>query len=219
MRAAICVLVILSAKSAAAFVAPHPWGHSSPKPAVDSVNGVLSAHPSGKAETSFLLKDFRVASGEVINPYNVLKVPRKATRDEIRAAYVTLSRRYHPDGFRQRTHILPGSCNNVDEVRDQWERIKLAYEILSNTKTRKNYDRREVLADPGAAVQRAALNAAVNSITGVGKSLFYVGSLAVTSVANLGKDGRDPDDSASANQQIVVASTGMPSEMLNCTSI
>lgn len=130
----------------------------------------------------FLLQEFCIASGEVINPYDVLKVSRKATREEIRASYIKQSRRYHPDAYRNgkgNNNILPGSCNNLDDVRDQWERIKLSYEILSNPKTRKRYDRHDVLSDPNAAVQRAMMNAAFNGITNVGKGLLGIGSFAV----------------------------------------
>jgi DnaJ-domain-containing protein 1 len=80
-------------------------------------------------KTSFWLKDFSIASGEVIDPYAVLKVARKADGSLIRQSYIEQSRRYHPDGARHRK-LLPGSCNSIEEVRDQWERIKLAYEIL-----------------------------------------------------------------------------------------
>jgi DnaJ-class molecular chaperone len=221
MRSAICAAVatgILAASPHAGAFIPSS-GHSF---TVQHSDLVLSAHRTEQTKPSFLLKDFCVASGEVINPYRILKVSRKATRDEIRAAYVTLSRRYHPDGFRQRTHILPGACNNVDEVRDQWERIKLSYEILSNAKTRKNYDRREALADPAAAVHRAAVNAAVNGLTGMGKSLFHVGSLAVNSIASVAKKDSDirlqeTHDKAHAIQPMSTSAT-VTAEMLNCTA-
>ena len=55
-----------------------------------------------------LLDEFRTASGEVIDPYEVLKVNREAQRREIRESYRSLSRKYHPDGHRHKT-ILPGS--------------------------------------------------------------------------------------------------------------
>lgn len=59
-------------------------------------------------DSHFLLKKFSTASGEVINPYQVLQVSRNAERKEVRAAYIKLSKRYHPDGVRHRD-ILPGS--------------------------------------------------------------------------------------------------------------
>lgn len=102
-----------------------------------------------------MLKHFASASGEILNPYQVLDVPREADRKEIRQAYMKLSRKYHPDGLRHRS-ILPGSCNNEEEVMEEWERISLSYSILSDPTTRKRYDRSEAIADPGAALQRAA---------------------------------------------------------------
>lgn len=56
----------------------------------------------------FLLKKFSTASGEIVNPYRVLQVARSAERKEVRAAYIRLSKRYHPDGVRHRD-VLPGS--------------------------------------------------------------------------------------------------------------
>jgi hypothetical protein len=103
-------------------------------------------------EENFLLEEFKVANGERIHPYKILKINRSATRQEVKQAYRDLSRRYHPDGARHRD-ILPGSCNNLSDVRDHWERIKLSYEILSDTKMRKRFDRHEALADPGKAMQ------------------------------------------------------------------
>lgn len=73
------------------------------------------------SDSHFLLQEFSIASGEIINPYDILKVSRKATRDEIRASYIKQSRRYHPDAYRNgkgNNNILPGSCNNLEDVRD-----------------------------------------------------------------------------------------------------
>mmetsp|Transcript_38930 Transcript_38930/g.58480 ORF Transcript_38930/g.58480 Transcript_38930/m.58480 type:complete len:192 (-) Transcript_38930:665-1240(-) len=126
----------------------------------------------------YLLENFKTASGEVLNPYRVLKVSRSADRIEIKKAYRSLSRKYHPDGARFR-EILPGKCNNLDEVRDEWERIKLSYEILSDPKMRLRYDRNTAIADPGAAVGRAALGAVGWGFSSVGKGLLGVGEMAL----------------------------------------
>jgi DnaJ-class molecular chaperone len=128
-------------------------------------------------EDSFLLEEFKVANGERIHPYKILKINRSATRQEVKQAYRDLSRRYHPDGARFRD-ILPGNCNNLDDVRDHWERIKLSYEILSDVKMRKRFDRHEALADPGKAMQRAALGAVGSGIKGV----FKMGAFAFTEI-------------------------------------
>lgn len=157
-----------------------------------------------KDDLEYWLGEFSTSTGEVIQPYKVLggtsscrgeicgveskvnsrtalAVSREATTEEIKRAYRSLSRKYHPDGMRFRT-ILPGSCNNLEEVRDHWERIKLSYEILSRPKMRKRYDRKEFMADPAAAVQRAAVDAAVRGAVnvgkGIGKGLFKAGTFA-----------------------------------------
>ena len=62
---------------------------------------------SEERPSHFLLEEFSTHSGEVVNPYDILKVSRDAERSEIRKAYITLSKRYHPDGYRHRD-ILPG---------------------------------------------------------------------------------------------------------------
>jgi DnaJ-domain-containing protein 1 len=56
---------------------------------------------------SFLLDEFCTYAGEVVDPYQTLKVSRDAQRSDIRQAYLGLSKRYHPDGVRHRD-ILPG---------------------------------------------------------------------------------------------------------------
>lgn len=129
----------------------------------------------------FLLEEFCIHTGEIVDPYQTLKVPRDAERSEIRKAYIALSRRYHPDGLRHRD-ILPGKCNNLDDVREEWERIKLSYEILSDKKTRQRYDRHAMLANPGAAMSRAAFDVVGKGITGLGIGLFSVGAFAVRQI-------------------------------------
>lgn len=57
---------------------------------------------------SLLLQEFRLHTGEILNPYAVLKVPRDAELSQIKVSYRKLSRRYHPDIMRHKD-ILPGS--------------------------------------------------------------------------------------------------------------
>ena len=67
--------------------------------------------------------------------------------------------------------------NNLEDVREEWERIRLSYSILKDKKLRIRYDRNSVLADPGAAMSRAAGEAALSGLANVGKGIFQVGTL------------------------------------------
>lgn len=62
----------------------------------------------GEPEVSFLLEEFRTANGSQIDPYKILKLPRTATKMDIKQSYRKLSRKLHPDMVAQR-EILPGS--------------------------------------------------------------------------------------------------------------
>jgi Ca-activated chloride channel homolog len=62
------------------------------------------------------------------NLYTILGVPPSATADDIRNAYRTAARRFHPDANQH-----PGAAA-------QFRDIAAAYETLSNTATRESYD-------------------------------------------------------------------------------
>lgn len=141
-----------------------------------------------------LLDDY-THQGQVLDPYRVLKISRDASTPQIKEAYRRLSRRYHPDGARHRG-ILPGSCNNEAEVRDEWEKIRRSYEIL--TKERRRFDRHVALADPGKALQRAAWDAAVGGVVGVGKGLWGLGTVAVKTVVD--QSGKKEEDQLAAEE-------------------
>jgi len=134
-----------------------------------------------RQETSFLMEEFTTYTGEVLQPYDLLGVGREAERLDIRRAYIEKSKLYHPDAVRH-SASLPSNCNSFDDVRDQWERIKLSYEILSDKKTRMRYDRHEslaeVLEDPSAVVARAAGDAVKAGAQNLGKGILGVGIFA-----------------------------------------
>merc|ERR1719469_1582678 len=85
-------------------------------------NGVKSA----RYEKNKLLNDFKTSKGEVLNPYRILKVSRTFDKTEVKQAYRKLSKKFHPDMVRN-SDIFPGNCNNMDDVMEHWERIKLAF--------------------------------------------------------------------------------------------
>ena len=81
---------------------------SNQKKAVGQLGSTAARAIKDEEAANRLLDEFRTASGEIIDPYRVLKVDREAQRQQIRESYRTLSRKYHPDGHRHKT-ILPGS--------------------------------------------------------------------------------------------------------------
>lgn len=146
---------------------------------VSSSSSSLRAYNNDK-NSNFLMDQFKTADGEIIDPYRILRVGRKADKNEIRQSYRMLSKKYHPDGARFRD-IFPGKCNNLEEVRDEWERIKLAYEILSDKKLRLKYDRHSALNDPAAALGRAALDTLGWGATSLMKGIMVLGEMAANS--------------------------------------
>ncbi|CAF0747364.1 unnamed protein product, partial [Didymodactylos carnosus] len=62
------------------------------------------------------------------NPYDVLGLKKSATDKEIRAAYKKLAKYWHPDK------------NSEANAHDQFTKINAAYEILSDSEKKSNYD-------------------------------------------------------------------------------
>ncbi len=153
-------------------------------------------------ERNFLMDDFCTADGKIINPYATLKVDRQATRAQIRTSYRLLSKKYHPDAVRFRK-VMPGKCDTLDEVRDEWERIKLSYEILSDKKVRLKYDRQSALNDPGKALGRVAIDTVSWGVTGLAKGIFHaVSAAADATIAATKKKDEDAVDAVDAKASI-----------------
>ncbi|CAF0739988.1 unnamed protein product, partial [Didymodactylos carnosus] len=68
------------------------------------------------------------SSGKDFNPYDVLGLKKSATDKEIRTAYKELARHWHPDK------------NSESNAHDQFTKINAAYEILSDSNKKSNYD-------------------------------------------------------------------------------
>lgn len=84
----------------------------------------------------------------------------------------------HLSIVRKSDYSLLLCSSSLEDVREQWERINFAYEILSDRKTRHRYNRHEVLADPGAAMGRAAQEALVRGTMGFGHMVFRAAAFA-----------------------------------------
>lgn len=75
-------------------------------------------------------------------PYKILGVKRKATTEQIRAAYIARAKVLHPD---------------AGGGEDQFKELQQAYDVLSNPDARKNYDQTGFYeGDPKAKIREAA---------------------------------------------------------------
>jgi DnaJ-class molecular chaperone len=63
------------------------------------------------------------------DPYEVLGISRTAGEAEIRRAYRSLARRYHPD------------TNHSGDARARFEEVSTAYDVLHDPQRRVRYDR------------------------------------------------------------------------------
>lgn len=82
------------------------------------------------------------------NFYNILDIPLDATPEEIRMAYFTAAKKYHPD------------VNPEDDTSEAFRTIQRAYETLASTKNRLNYD--ESLSDTEKRNASIAVNIIVS---------------------------------------------------------
>ena len=65
------------------------------------------------------------------NYYDILQVNKNASKEIIEKAYKTLVKKYHPDLQKE---------NNKIEYEEKIKKINEAYEVLSDSEKRKNYD-------------------------------------------------------------------------------
>ena len=75
--------------------------------------------------------------------YKTLGVPKDAKPDEIKKAYRKLARKYHPDA----------NADGTDRAKaeERFKEISEAYDVLSDTTRRKEYDEARSLFGPGGA--------------------------------------------------------------------
>ncbi|WP_372625354.1 DnaJ family molecular chaperone [Arsukibacterium sp.] len=86
----------------------------------------------------------------MINYFRVLGIKTNASDDDIKKAYKRLSNRYHPD------KLLGQSDEEKDLAATQLQRIKQAYEVLSDPKLKSAFIKdfnNVIVTDPAAAMQ------------------------------------------------------------------
>lgn len=151
----------------------------------NSKNGVSSVYCSGGWNAKIPEKALRawfkqVDSSAPATYYGLLGCDEKAKPEEIKKAYKRAARQWHPDVCRE------------PEARDMFEKVKAAYDILSDVSSRKKYDAGlhfEKMAKMGPASHRWRRNGtnylgASNSITFV--PLLRCGRLIVKAKRELG---------------------------------
>lgn len=74
----------------------------------------------------------------MLSHYQILRISRKATPDEVKKAYYSQAKQFHPDK------------NKASDAEESFKRIGKAYEILSDPAKRKNYDDQLFSEDPAA---------------------------------------------------------------------
>lgn len=86
----------------------------------------------------------------MINHFRILGVKSNASEDDIKKAYRRLANKFHPD----KLHGL--SDEEKDAAAAQLQRVKAAYEVLSDAKLRAAYIKdfnNVIVTDPAAAMQ------------------------------------------------------------------
>jgi DnaJ-class molecular chaperone len=80
--------------------------------------------------------------------YEVLGVPRDCEQGEIKKAYRTLAREYHPDKNKNRGL----SDAELAEIRERYMKIHKAFEVLSDPELRAEYDKSGISAGRGETI-------------------------------------------------------------------
>ncbi|MGL4222365.1 MAG: cold adaptation protein ActJcold adaptation protein ActJ [Shewanella sp.] len=86
----------------------------------------------------------------MINHFSVLGIKPSAKENNIKKAYRRLSNKYHPD------KLLGASDEEKEQASQQLERVKKAYEVLSDPKLRNAFIRdfnNVIVTDPNSAMR------------------------------------------------------------------
>ena len=91
------------------------------------------------------VEEFFAAIDRAANYYDVLGVRHQASADEIKNAYHSLARRFHPDRFHQADAQLR------NQIESAFARVAQAYEVLGDPSTRHTYDAKFAASHSGAS--------------------------------------------------------------------
>ena len=91
------------------------------------------------------VEDFFAAVERAVHYYDVLGVGKQANAEEIKNAYHSLARRYHPDRFHQADAQLR------NQIESAFARVAQAYEVLGDASTRASYDAQFASPSSGAS--------------------------------------------------------------------
>ncbi|HLA12610.1 MAG TPA: DnaJ domain-containing protein [Pyrinomonadaceae bacterium] len=100
-----------------------------PRPTKAPVSPQADVGPSDEEDLTAFLARIEVASDH----YGVLDVSASTPLDEIKRAYYGLARRYHPDRFHRESAVHA-------RIESAFARITQAYEVLTDSAQRANYD-------------------------------------------------------------------------------
>jgi curved DNA-binding protein CbpA len=115
----------------------------------DSTGGIEVDEIDEVADVEALFARLKIAKDH----YDVLDVGRLATGDELKDAYHTLARRFHPDRFHQSAPQLRS------RVESAFARIAQAYETLSDQSLRTDYDAKRPPKPAGVHTPKAPVAA------------------------------------------------------------
>ncbi|MDQ5845353.1 MAG: DnaJ domain-containing protein [Acidobacteriota bacterium] len=101
---------------------------------------VTAGQPAGSTrwearDDEIELESFLERLAGAVTYYEVMDLPRTATADEVKDAYYSLARRYHPDRF----HLKSGTSLHAN-LSSAFARITQAYETLTDDTARSAYD-------------------------------------------------------------------------------